>query len=109
MAIIQIPHDMTEFQVMVQQLKNEGKTVDEDALLQQAIVDNAQNLLDVILDGHYYTVKPEKDKLVVLDVINQPAGEITPIGKSFKEDFEKDADGFLDYLDDRLHKIAGGR
>jgi hypothetical protein len=109
MAMIQIPHDMTEFRVMVEQLKKMNKPVNEDELLDQAVVDNAQQLLDEILDGHYYTCKLVEGEIVVYDVINLPTGNIKPISDSFKEDFISDPDGLWIYLGSELGRIAGGR
>lgn len=109
MAIIQVPHDLTEVRVKKEQLKEQGQAVTEEQLIQQAIQDNAQHLLDDILDGHYFTCKLENDELVVYDVINAPTGKVASRGTSFAEDFTQDADGLWDYLDKQLSKIAGGR
>ncbi|ABJ67407.1 hypothetical protein AAHB41_02320 [Pediococcus pentosaceus] len=109
MAFIQIPHDMTELRIMMEQLKEMGKEANEDQLIEQAVVDNAQQLLDEALDGHYFTCKLEDGKLVVYDVINLPTGSIEPLGKNFKEDFITDADNLWIHLSSNLNRIAGGR
>jgi hypothetical protein len=109
MAFIQIPHDMTELRIMMEQLKEMGKEVDQDQLIDQAVVDNAQQLLDEALDGHYFTCKLEEGSLVVYDVINLPTGSIEPMGKDFKEDFITDADNLWIHLSSNINRIVGGR
>lgn len=109
MALIQIPHDMTELRVMMEQLKTMGKEVDEEKLIDQAVVDNAQQLLDEALEGHYFSCKLVDGDLIVYDVINLPAGTVKPLGNSFKEDFITDAEGLWHHLSSELNRIAGGR
>lgn len=109
MALIQIPHDMMELRVMMEQLKTMRKEVDEEALIEQAVVDNAQQLLDEALEGHYFSCKLVEGDLVVYDVINLPTGTIKPLSNSFKEDFITDSEGLWHYLSSELNRIAGGR
>lgn len=107
--MIQVPGDMTEMRVMIEQLKDLGKETNENELIDQAVEDNAQAMLDEALEGHYYSAKLKDNLITIYDVLNEPVGTIKPMGTGFNQDFRENSDGLWLYMATELKRILGGR
>ena len=104
-----IPENMEEVAVQVAKHQVHGEKVTPEEVIEQAVPDILQALLDEALEGRYDEVKRDGDKLIVTDAMGEQVGVVTPNGKSFVDDFKADSDVLIDYLDPLVAKILGGR
>lgn len=106
---IQVPTDMDEVQMRQLQLKQQGETVTEDAIIRQAVLDIFQNVLDQIEDGHYDTADWAGEALTVTDINGDQTAVVQPQSDSFITDFRKNSDATEDYLEQQAIKASGAR
>ncbi|MBD7894854.1 hypothetical protein H9564_03855 [Limosilactobacillus sp. Sa3CUN2] len=104
-----IPENMEEVAVRVAKYQVHGEKVTPEEVIEQAVPDILQALLDEALEGCYDEVKRDGDKLIVTDVMGEQVGVVTPKGKSFVDDFKTDSDSLINYLEAQVAHIVGGR
>ena len=104
-----IPENMEEVAVRVAKHQVHGEKVTPEEVIEQAVPDILQALLDEALEGCYDEVKRDGDKLIVTDVMGEQVGAVTPKGKSFVDDFKTDSDSLINYLEAQVAHIVGGR
>ncbi|GEP19204.1 hypothetical protein [Pediococcus argentinicus] len=104
--MIQIPKDMVELRIRLEQLKELGDNSSEEDVIKDAVSDNAQGFLDEALEGHYYSCKLDGDTITVYGMIDEPVGTIKSTSGSFVDDFKNDAASLLLKLDTEVNKIV---
>ncbi|MCI1974296.1 MAG: hypothetical protein LKJ51_00040 [Limosilactobacillus sp.] len=104
-----IPENMEEVAVQVAKRQVHGEKVTPEEVIEQAVPDILQVLLDDALEGRYDEVKRDGDQLIVTDAMGAQVGTIAPKGKSFVDDFKEDSDALIDYLESQVAKLVGGR
>lgn len=104
-----IPENMEEVVVQVAKHQVHGEQVTPEEVIEQAVPDILQALLDEALEGRYDEVKRDGDKLIVTDAMGEQVGVVTPNGKSFVDDFKADSDALIGYLESQVAKLVGGR
>lgn len=104
-----IPENMEEVAVQVAKHQVHGEKVTPEEVIEQAVPDILQALLDEALEGRYDEVKRDGDKLIVTDVMGEQVGVVTPKEKNFVDDFKTDSDSLINYLEAQVAHIVGGR
>ena len=104
-----IPENMEEVAVQVAKRQVHGEKVTPEEVIEQAVPDILQALLDDALEGHYDDVKRDGDQLIITDAMGEQVGVLTPKGASFVDDFKKDSDVLIEYLENQVAKLVGGR
>ncbi|WP_267202025.1 hypothetical protein [Limosilactobacillus kribbianus] len=108
---IQIPQNMTEVEVQLIDRKKAGEQVTKEEIIQNAVKDILQALMDEALEGHYDDVKwdDQQHNLLVFDIMGKQVGMAQPQKGTFIEDFTANPDGLMDYFTTVVTKIVGGR
>ncbi|MGX7352059.1 hypothetical protein [Enterococcus canis] len=103
-----VPTNMQEATEKFNWFTQQGQATSLNEVIQQAILDNTQDMLNGALEGAYWKAKwLEPDRQIqVLDVIGQPIGEITPTTTTFSADFQTNAAKLLQKLHDDVQKIV---
>lgn len=78
---IEIPTNMEEVAMKVAQQQVRGNDITAEQVIQAAIQDTMQALLDNVLDGHYDEVKWQDQALVVIDFMGDQVGQVTSATK----------------------------
>ena len=89
--------------------KVHGEKESQEEVIEQAVPDILQALLDEALEGRYDEVKRDGDKLIVTDAMGEQVCVVTPNGKSFVDDFKTDSAALIGYLESQDAKLVGGR
>lgn len=105
---IEIPTNMEEVAMKVAQQQVRGNDITAEQVIQAAIQDTMQALLDNALDGHYDEVKWQDQALVVIDFMGDQVGQVTS-ATSLVDEFKANADQLADRLAQATEKIVGGR
>lgn len=108
---IQIPQNMTEVEVQLIDRQRAGEQVTKEEIIQNAVKDTLQALMDEALEGHYDDVKwdDQRQNLLVFDIMGKQVGMAQPQKENFIEDFTANPDGLIDYFTTVVTKIVGGR
>lgn len=103
-----VPTNMIEVTEKLADDKNRGIATTEEKIILQAVLDNAQDILNGALEGPYWKVnwQKEDESLVIYDIMNKEVGTVTPAGNSFSEDFTNNATHVIRSLDDQIQKIV---
>lgn len=105
---IEIPTNMEEVAMKVAQQQVRGNNITVDQVIQTAIQETLQALLDNALDGHYDEVKWQGQALVVIDFMGEQVGQVTS-ETSLVDEFKANADQLTDRLAQATEQIVGGR
>lgn len=105
---IEIPVNLEEAAMKVAQQQVRGHEVSLDEVIQQAVVDNVQAMLDHELDGHYDDAELTDKGLQITDFMGDLVGTIT-YAPDLVTAFKNDADQLQDYLAQQVAKLVGGR
>ncbi|EOT43884.1 hypothetical protein ACWOE3_07725 [Enterococcus dispar] len=104
---ILVPTNMTEVAEKLNEDKNRGIETTQRAIILQAVLDNAQDILNGALEGPYWKVKwgKEDESLIIYDIMNQEVGTVTA-ADSFIENFRNNPASVIRSLDDQIQKIV---
>ncbi|MCU7357907.1 MULTISPECIES: hypothetical protein [Enterococcus] len=104
---ILVPTNMTEVAEKLNEDKNRGIETTQRAIILQAVLDNAQDILNGALEGPYWKVKwgKEDESLIIYDIMNQEVGTVTA-ADSFIENFRNNSASVIRSLDDQIQKIV---
>lgn len=83
-----IPTTLAEIQQVIDWNQKNDKEMSVDEIILEAVKENAQRIVDEALEGPYWTIQWQEKKLLVLDVLKQPIGHISPYNESFLTDFK---------------------
>ena len=97
---IEIPTNMEEVAMKVAQQQVRGNNITVDQVIQTAIQETMQALLDNAFDGHYDEVKWQDQSLVVIDFMGELVGQVTS-ETSLVDEFKSNAQA--------TEQIVGGR
>ncbi|GAF35582.1 hypothetical protein [Lentilactobacillus farraginis] len=103
---LEYPENMRELEDKFAIKKARDPKVTKEQVMRQTIQDTFQAYLDYAEDGHYDTGKLVGNEIQVFDLNNQVTKRIQPLGDSFEQDFEANADRLLGYLEDEADKVA---
>lgn len=103
-----IPTDMEEVAAKLKWALEQGQSASETSVIQEAILDQSQDILNGALEGPYWKVKWQDldHRLVITDIMNEVVGTVTPINDSFVADFKKDSHKLLRDLTDKINEIV---
>lgn len=106
---VDIPQNMEEVAMKVAREAVHGHQLQEDDVINQAVLDIMQSLMDEALEGHYADVTMQDGQLVVTDFMGKQLATVRPQGPNWVSDFKKNSDEMIDRLQDEVVKIVGGR
>lgn len=101
-----IPENMNEIDLRLEELKNEGKIVDQDTLIKETVLKLFQSYLDNAEDGHYDTGYLVADNQIEVKNIQNKPVTLIKTEESFVSEFKRDAFNLLLWLEDEAHRIA---
>ncbi|BCA86443.1 hypothetical protein EsVE80_19660 [Enterococcus saigonensis] len=103
-----VPTNMSEVTEKLADEKNRGIVTTQQAIILQAVLDNAQDILNGALEGPYWKVKwlKEDKSLIIFDIMNKEVGTVTPSGDRFSEDFKTNPANVIRSLDDHIKRIV---
>lgn len=103
-----VPENMFEVDQKLNYFLEKGETITEEEVIRQAILDNAQQILDGDLEGPYWKVKwqPEDQTLAFFDIMNKEVGTVDSLSDSFSADFRKSAPNVIRHLAEKIQKIV---
>lgn len=103
-----VPTTMPEVAEKLAYELEHGKKVTETDVIQRAVLDNAQQMLDGDLEGPYWKVlwQDLDHLLVVQDIMNKDMGTVEPLKESFSGDFRENAPHLLQKMADQIQKIV---
>ncbi|PAB00160.1 hypothetical protein [Enterococcus canintestini] len=105
---ILVPTNMNEVAEKLNEDKNRGIETTEEIVIKQAVLDNAQDILNGALEGPYWKVKwrKEDESLVIYDIMNQEVGTVSATENSFSKNFKDNPATVIRSLDDQIQKIV---
>lgn len=103
-----VPTNMNEVAEKLNEDKNRGIETTEEIVIKQAVLDNAQDILNGALEGPYWKVKwrKEDESLVIYDIMNQEVGTVSATENSFSKNFKDNPATVIRSLDDQIQKIV---
>ena len=103
-----VPTNMNEVAEKLNEDKNRGIETTEEIVIKQAVLDNAQDILNGALEGPYWKVKwrKEDESLVIYDIMNQEVGTVSATQNSFSKNFKDNPATVIRSLDDQIQKIV---
>lgn len=103
-----VPTNMNEVAEKLTEDKNRGIETTEEIVIKQAVLDNAQDILNGALEGPYWKVKwrKEDESLVIYDIMNQEVGTVSAAENSFSKNFKDNPAAVIRSLDDQIQKIV---
>lgn len=106
---VEIPQNMEEVAMKMAREQVNGHQLSEEEIINQAVLDNMQALMDEALEGHYDDVSMQDGNLVVTDFMGKKLATVKPQGPNWIADFKQNSDEMIDRLQDKVVKIVGGR
>ena len=106
---VEIPENMEDVAMKIARAGVHGKHLDEDQVINQAVLDIMQAFMDEALEGHYDDVAWKGDNLLVTDIMGKEVGIVKPTNETFVADFKQNADELVERLEDEAGRIVGGR
>lgn len=101
-----IPENMNEIDLKMEELKNEGKTIDKDTLITETVLQLFQAYLDNAEDGHYDTgYLVDGNQIEVKSIANKSVAFVKT-NEGFVESFKKDSFTLLLCLEKEAHRVA---
>ena len=103
-----VPENMYEVEQKLNYFKEKGDKITEEEVIQQAVLDNSQQILDGDLEGPYWKVKwqPEDKTLAIFDIMNKQVGTVESLSGSFIDDFRTSAPNVIRHLAEAIQKIV---
>ncbi|MDT2736442.1 hypothetical protein P7H00_04750 [Enterococcus pseudoavium] len=103
-----VPENMYEVEQKLNYFKEKGEEITEEEIIRQAVLDNAQQILDGDLEGPYWKVKwqSENQTLAIFDIMNKEVGTVASLSGSFTEDFRTSAANVIRQLAEEIQKIV---
>lgn len=103
-----VPENMFEIEQKLNYFKEKGQDITEEKVIRQAVLDNAQQILDGDLEGPYWKVKwqPADKTLAIFDIMNKEFGTVESLSGSFIEDFRASAPNLIRHLAEKIQKIV---
>lgn len=103
-----VPTTMAEIAEKLAYLLTHDHDVTEAVVIQQAVLDNAQQMLDGDLEGPYWKVLWGKldQTLLVQDIMKKEMGTVYPLTHSFTTDFRDNAPHLLQKMADQIQVIV---
>lgn len=103
-----VPENMFEIEQKLNYFKEKEQGITEEEVIRQAVLDNAQQILDGDLEGPYWKVKwqPEDKTLAIFDIMNKEVGTVESLSGSFIEDFRSSAPNVIRHLAEKIQKIV---
>ena len=100
------PENMSEFEDRFAIEKARLPETTRDGLMKQVIEDAFQGYLDEAEEGHYDTGELVGKEIQIKSVHHELLKSIPPMGDSFEDDFKKDGNKLMWYLEDQADKAA---
>lgn len=106
---VDIPQNMEEVAMKVAREAVHGHQLQENDVINQAVLDIMQSLMDEALEGHYDDVAMHDGQLIVTDFMGEQLAAVKPQGSDWVSDFKQNSDDMIERLQDEVIKIVGGR
>ncbi|MCF6514715.1 hypothetical protein GSH19_00745 [Lactobacillus sp. S2-2] len=101
-----IPENMNDIDLKMEELNNEGKSIDKDTLIKETVLQLFQAYLDNAEDGHYDTgYLLDNNQIEVKNIANKSVAFIKD-NEGFIESFKKDSFTLLLWLEKEAHRVA---
>lgn len=106
---VEIPQNMEDVAMKMAREQVRGHQVSEEEIINQAVLDIMQTLMDEALEGHYDDVAMRDGALVVTDFMGKELATVKAQGNDWVADFKENSDEMIDRLQEEVAKIVGGR
>lgn len=103
-----VPINMLEVAEKMEWNQQHGVFTTEDAVIEEAILENAQDMLNGDLEGAYWKASwtVADQQLTILDVLGKEVASLSPLHASFTKDFRNNAPEVMRYLSEEIQRIV---